>query len=536
MTMVSHLAAHNSEVSPHVEVPSTFNAASYFVDARLGEGRGDLIAIVYEGREISYTQIAAEMNQVGNALRGLGLAMEQRVLLLLLDSPEYAACFFGAMKIGAVPIPTNTLMKPADYRYFLNDSRAVIAVVSEPLLPLVEGIRAECPYLREIVVATTTPGGPTEAALKASGYRLYHELLAGASPDLEAVATSRDDAAFWLYSSGTTGFPKGAVHLHRDMVYATEYYARGILKMTENDRCYSVAKLFFAYGLGNGLYFPFGLGATTILLPARPEPRKVLELCEKQKPTLLFGVPTAFAAMLGQPGEFDLSSVRAGVSAGEALPKPVWERFKERFKVEILDGIGSTEVLHIFISNRPGAVRPGSTGQVVPGYAARVVDETGQEVGPGEEGHLLIKGQSTCAYYWNKWDKTRETLQGEWIRTGDKYHQDEDGYFWYHGRADDMIKAGGIWVSPVEVEGVLTEHPAVLETGVVGRMDADELIKPCAYVVLQSGYIPGPELEAELKQFVKDKIAVYKYPRWIEFVESLPRTATGKLQRFKLRQ
>ncbi len=513
-----------------VDVPAIFNAATYFVDRNLAEGRGAKTAIYCEDQEISYAQVAEQVNRAGNALKELGLQMEQRVLLLLLDTPEFPAAFFGAMKIGAVPIPTNTLMKPADYRYFLNDSRAAIAIVSEALLPTIEAIQTECPYLREVVVVSQ------DETHKSKGHKLFHELTSQASPDLEAVATSRDDAAFWLYSSGTTGFPKGAVHLHRDMVYCTEYYAKGILKMTEADRCFSVAKLFFAYGLGNGLYFPFGVGGATVLLPGRPEPRKIFELIAARQPTLLFGVPTAYAAMLTLPGEFDTSSLRAGVSAGEALPKAVWETFKNRFGVEILDGIGSTEVLHIFISNRTGKVKPGSTGQLVPGYEAKIVDEAGQEVGPNEEGHLLIKGESTCAFYWNKRDKTRETLLGEWIRTGDKYHQDEDGYYWYHGRADDMIKAGGIWVSPVEVEGALTDHPAILECGVVGRMDADELVKPCAFIVLKEGYVAGPELEAELKQFVKDKIAVYKYPRWIEFVETLPRTATGKLQRFKLRQ
>ncbi len=521
---------------PVVNVPPIFNAATYFVDRNLAEGRAAKTAIFYEDQEISYGQVAEMVNRTGHALRDLGLQMEQRVLLLLLDCPQFPAAFFGGMKIGAVPIPTNTLMKPADYRYFLNDSRAVFAIVSEPLLTLLEPVRSQCHYLQQIIVVSQQPGGPNDLALKSKGYLLFHELLETASPELEAVATSRDDAAFWLYSSGTTGFPKGAVHLHRDMVYCTEYYARGILNMTENDLTFSVAKLFFAYGLGNGLYFSFGVGGSTILHPGRPEPLKLFEITSRLKPTLFFGVPTAYAAMLSQPGEFDMSSVRSGVSAGEALPKAVWERFEKRFGVEILDGIGSTEVLHIFVSNRPDDIRPGSTGKVVPGYEAKIVDETGREVEPNEEGQLMIKGQSTCAYYWNKWDKTRETILGEWIRTGDKYHQDEDGYYWYHGRSDDMIKAGGIWVSPLEVENALIEHPAVQETGVVGRMDGDELLKPCAFVVVKSGYEAGPALEQELKQFVKDKIAVYKYPRWIVFVNMLPRTATGKLQRFKLRE
>ncbi len=524
------------EVAARVQVPDVFNAAAYFVDANLERGRGHNIAIYYEEQEYTFYQVAERVNRAGNAFKTLGLQMEQRVLLLLLDSPEFVASFFGAMKIGAVPIPTNTLMKPGDYRYFLNDSRATLVVVSEPLLALVEEIKAECPYLKNIIVVSDQPGSASDVIYKDRGYQLFHDICAAASDVLAVESTSKDDAAFWLYSSGTTGFPKGAVHLHRDMVYCYELYARGILKITEHDRCFSVAKLFFAYGLGNGLYFPFGAGAATVLHPGRPEPRKILEIIGRHQPTLFFGVPTAFAAMLATEGDFDTSSVRAGVSAGEALPRAIWERVKQRFGFEILDGIGSTEVLHIFISNRPGEVRPGSTGQVVPGYEARIIDDNGQTVEPGQEGHLLIKGQSICAYYWNKWDKTRETITGEWIRTGDKYHQDEDGYYWYLGRADDMIKAGGIWVSPVEVENALAEHPGVVEAGVVGRVDTGQLVKPCAYVVLKPGLASTPELEAELKQFVKDKIAVYKYPRWIEFVDSLPRTATGKLQRFKLRQ
>lgn len=521
--------SQNDYSLPRVTIPANFNAATWFVDRHLQEGRAAKPAIFYEGQEFSYGQVAETVNRAGNALRALGLQPEQRVLLLLLDSPEFVAAFFGAMKIGAVPIPTNTLLKPADYFYLLNDSRATVVLVSELLLPNLEAIRAECPHLREIVVVSQNQ------SLKEKGFKLFGELLAAAPAELEAFPSSRDDTAFWLYSSGTTGFPKGAVHRHCDMVYCAEYYAKNILKISENDRSFSVAKLFFAYGLGNGLYFPFAVGGATILLPTRAEPRKIFEIVAQYKPTLFYGVPTAYAGMLATEGDFDMSSVRQGISAGEALPKAVWARFKARFGVEILDGIGSTEVLHIFISNRPGAAKPGSTGQIVPGYEAQIIGDNGQPVADGEAGHLLIKGESTCVFYWNKWDKTRETIQGEWIRTGDKYHRDADGYYWYHGRADDMIKVSGIWVSPLEVENALSEHPAVLEAGVIGKTDSDELVKPCAYVVLKQGFSGSEELSAELKQFVKDKIAPYKYPRWIEFVETLPRTATGKLQRFKLR-
>ncbi len=524
--------------SPTINIPGTFNAASYFVDANLERGYGGRTAIICEGREYSYAQIAELVNRTGNAFRTIGLDLEQRVLMLTLDCPEFVASFFGAMKIGAVAVPLNTLMKSQDYDYFLKDSRARLLVVSEPLLPLVEPILAGLRYLKHVIVVCNQPGGATEASFKEKGYLLFHEITAAASPELEAEPTSKDDAAFWLYSSGTTGSPKGAVHLHHDMVYATELYARRVLNIGPDDRCYSVAKLFFAYGLGNGLYFPFAVGASTVLLPGRPEPKKIFELCAATKPTLFYGVPTAYAGMLTLPElpEYNLESVRQGISAGEPLPKHIWEKFKSRFGVEILDGIGSTEILHIFISNRAGKVKPGSSGQIVAGYEAKIVDEHGQEVPANEEGNLLIKGDSTTAYYWNKHDKTKETIVGDWIRTGDKYHVDEDGYFWYHGRGDDMIKAGGIWVSPIEVENALIEHPAVLECGVVGHTDNDDLVKPMAYITLKPGFAANPELEAELKQFVKDKIAVYKYPRWIMFVDSLPRTATGKLQRFRLRE
>jgi benzoate-CoA ligase len=361
-------------------------------------------------------------------------------------------------------------------------------------------------------------------------------LLDSGSSELEAEPTNKDDAAFWLYSSGSTGFPKGCVHLHHDMVVATEHYARGVLQIAEGDRCFSVAKLFFAYGLGNGLYFPFAVGATTVLFPGPPAPANVMEIVRRQRPTLFFSVPTSYAQLLAQQDECDFSSVRWGVSAGEALPPAVFERFQKRFGVTILDGIGSTEILHIFISNQPDAIRPGSSGKLVDGYEARILDDDGQPVPQGEIGSLLVKGDSTCALYWNKHEKTKDTIEGHWIRTGDKYYVDQDGFYWYAGRSDDMLKVGGIWVSPVEVENALVEHAAVLEAGVVGREDQDRLIKPIAYVVCAPGVTGSPELAHELQEFVRTKLAEYKRPRWVEFVTELPKTATGKTQRFKLRQ
>ena len=522
--------------TPRIEVPDQFNIATAMVDENVTSGRGDRVAIYYGEQRFTYRDVQSMVNKMGNALKGLGLEPEQRVLLLLLDCPEFVASFFGAIKIGAVPIPTNTMMKPADYEYFLNDSRAPVLVVQDSLLEVIEPIRKNLKYVRQIVVV----GEP------AKGYPSYNELTAKASADLKAAETSKDDSAFWLYSSGSTGFPKGAVHLHHDIIYAADLYARQVLGITENDIMFSAAKLFFAYGLGNNLYFPFRVGAAAVLYPGRPLPDKMFEVITRYRPTIYYGVPTLYGSMLQYKEDLEkanpemkkvneLSSVRLCVSAGEALPADIFNRWKEKFGVEILDGIGSTEVLHIFLSNRPAQVNPGSSGTLVPGYEARIVDEKGIEQPVGEIGNLMIKGESTCAYYWNKHQKTKETILGEWINTGDKYYQDKDGYFWYCGRADDMLKVGGIWVSPVEVENTLIEHSAVLESAVVGHVDEEGLVKPKAFVVLKPGYKGNPDLAGELQNFVKSKIALYKYPRWIEFVDELPKTATGKIRRFVLR-
>jgi benzoate-CoA ligase len=512
-----------------LRIPDTFNVATAFIDENLVQGRGRKIALYYEDKTYTYQDVFDMVNKTGNALKELGVEMEQRVLMIMLDSPEFVATFWGAIKIGAVPVPVNTLMRAVDYEYFLNNSRAKVLVVHEALLPEIEKIQKQFKYLRHIVVV---------GKAKASQISFY-EMLDRASPNLEAAETHKDDVAFWLYSSGSTGLPKGAVHLHHDMMYCAEYYARGILGISEQDITFSAAKLFFAYGLGNNLYFPFRVGASAVLYPGRPTPDKMFEILKKYRPTLFYAVPTLYGAML-QTAEKDAQyevppSVRLCISAGEALPAEIYRRWKDRFGVEILDGIGSTEVLHIFLSNQPGKVKPGSSGTVVPGYEAKIVDEGDQEVPVGEIGNLLIKGDSTAAYYWNNQEKTRQTILGEWIRTGDKYYRDSEGYYWYCGRSDDMLKVGGMWVSPVEVESTLIEHPAVLESAVVGALDEENLIKPKAFVVLREGYHPSPELVEELQTFVKNKIAPYKYPRWIEFVKELPKTATGKIQRFKLR-
>nr|MBA2288020.1 benzoate-CoA ligase family protein [Ktedonobacteraceae bacterium] len=405
----------------------------------------------------------------------------------------------------------------------------------------IKSILPQLKYLRHIVVIGLEPAIAGTSLASERGQVILHDFeqwTGSASANLETAETSKDDSAFWLYSSGSTGFPKGCVHLQHDMTYCTEYYAKNILGLREEDITFSAAKLFFAYGLGNNLYFPFGVGASAVYHPGRPLAEDMFKVVERYRPTIFYGVPTLYASMLALPDaekRFDFSSVRACVSAGEALPAEILRRWQEKFTVPILDGIGSTEILHIFISSRPGAIRPGSTGKIVPGYEALVADESGHPVQQGEIGNLLIKGDSTAASYWNKHEKTKETINGHWIHTGDKYYVDEDGYYWYAGRADDMIKVSGQWVSPTEVEGALFAHPAVMETAVVGDFDSDKLVKPRAYVVLKPGYEPADALAEELKTFVKTRLAPFKYPRWVVFLPELPKTATGKTQRFKLR-
>jgi benzoate-CoA ligase family protein len=516
-------------LAPPISLPDEFNAATYFIDRHMDEGRREKIAIECGDTRVTFGQLYTRVNQFGNALKRLAVRIEERVLLLLLDTPDFAVSFFGAIKIGAVPVPVNTLLKPDDYKYLLNNSRARVAIVSESLLPLIQSIRRdELRYLETVVVVGEASPGTVSV----------DHLLKNSSSDLEPAPTRKDDAAFWLYSSGSTGQPKGCVHLQHDMVVSAKRYAEAILKISEQDRFFSVAKLFFAYGLGNGLYFPLAVGATSILLSGPPRPQSVFEIVERHRPTLFFSVPSNFVKLLAYTDatrEFDLSSIRHAISAGEALPAAVFHRFKARFGVEILDAIGSTEALHMVISNAPGEVRPGSSGRLLAGFEAKIVDDNDQPVATGEVGNLLVKADSACAYYWNEHEKTKATIAGHWLRTGDKYHQDEDGYFWYAGRTDDMLKVSGVWVSPIEIERVLVEHPAVEEVAVVFRKDADDLPKPAACVVLRDRATGTPALSHELQEFVLQKLPVFKRPHWIEFLPELPKTATGKVQRYKLR-
>ena len=510
--------------------PERYNATSDLLDSNLEAGRGDKVAIrVIGGPELTYAEVATGANRVGNALAGLGVEIENRVLMAVLDGPEFATTFFGAIKLGAVPIPVNTNLKPQDYLYFLNDSRAKVAVVSQPLADAFRQVRGELRHLKHLIVVGEA--GPGELG--------FAELTDAADERLDPADTGRDDMCFWLYSSGTTGFPKGVVHLQHDMRVCVDTYARSVLGIGPDDVTFSVAKLYFAYGLGNALYFPFAAGASTILLAGAPAPATVLEIVRRHRPTLYFAVPTSYANTLAADPEVwetaDFSSVRLAVSAGEPLASSVLERWRARTGLELLDAIGSTECCHIFISNRPGEVRPDSTGRVVPGYEARIVDDDGQEVRPDEVGSLLVKGDSICAFYWNQHERTKRTIHGEWIDTGDRYTRDADAYFHYQGRSDDMLKVGGIWVSPTEVEAAISAHDAVLECAVVAVVDEQRLVLPEAYVVLQPGRPAGVELEVELRDHVRSRLAHFKCPRDFHFVPDLPKTATGKIQRFKLR-
>jgi len=529
---------------PIPDIPEQFNAVTDFIDRHLTAGRGDRIALRWNGQAVTYAQLAANVNRAGNALRRLGVRPEERVLLAMFDSPAFVYSFWGAIKIGAVPVPVNTFLQPDEYAYLLHDSRASVLIASHEIWPAIAPLTTR--WLRHRL--TTGKPALSKACPEQSrrveepasnGEALsFERLLEQEAPSLEPEPTHRDDTALWLYSSGSTGTPKGVIHLHGDLLYCVETYAREVLSIRPDDVTLAAPRLFFAYGLGGGMYFALHAGATAVLVSERPAPESMFTALHQYRPTIFFGVPTLYASMLQvkeAERRYDLSNLRLCVSAGEPLPAELFLRWKERFGVEILDGIGTTEALHIFLSNRASQVKPGSSGIPVPGYEIRLTDENGQDVQQGEIGDLLVKGGSVTAGYWHKQETTRHALLGAWLRTGDKYYQDADGVFWYCGRSDDMLKVSGQWVSPAEVEGLLFQHPAVLEAAVVGWEDENRLIKPKAFVVLKDGYAPSSTLAEELQAFVKARTLPHKYPRWIEFTVELPKTATGKIQRYKLR-
>jgi benzoate-CoA ligase len=519
--------ADHSTVPPKINIPRAYNAAHDLIERNLAAGCANKVAFIDDAGSYTYGDLAERVDRFAHALVELGLRAEERALLALHDTIDFPTAFLGSIKAGIVPIAVNTLLTSADYEYMLCDSRARALVVSAPLLDSFVSVLPRAPGLKHVIVS----GGD------AGKHHSFSKLLASSRAPFEAAATTCDDPCFWLYSSGSTGSPKGTVHVHSSLIQTAELYAKPIMGIQENDVVFSAAKLFFAYGLGNALTFPMSVGATAVLMAERPTPASVAARLRKHQPTIFYGVPTLFASMLASPDlpRRDELRLRCCTSAGEALPEDIGKRWTEHFGVDIYDGIGSTEMLHIFLSNRPGDVRYGTTGKPVPGYEVRLVNDAGEPVPVGETGELQISGPTSAALYWNNRQKTCNTFMGQWTRSGDKYIQDDDGYFIYAGRSDDMLKVSGIYVSPIEVESVLIAHESVLECGVVGREDDEKLIKPCAFIVLKPGHRGSPELADALKAHVKAKLAPYKYPRWFEFVEELPKTATGKIQRFKLR-
>jgi benzoate-CoA ligase len=521
--MLSSRADH-SVSPPFVDIPREYNAAHDLLERNAGRSSKPAFIDASSGATLTYGELTDQSHRFANALRAQGFAPESRILLAMHDTTEWPVAFLGCILAGVVPIAANTLLTTPDFDFMLRDSRAQGLIVSNALLPAFEPLLNN-PALRSVIVAgvETSESNTTLA-----------QLIRAQAATKNIANTCADEACFWLYSSGSTGTPKGTVHLHSHLIQTAELYGRGVLGIQESDVVYSAAKLFFAYGLGNGLTFPMSVGATTVLLPSRPTPAEVFGILKKHQPTIFYGVPTLYAALLADPARPQKAELKLRVctSAGEALPAEIGKKWTAHYGCEILDGIGSTEMLHIFLSNRPGQVRYGSTGKAVPGYELRIVGDDGSECGVGEIGELQIKGPSAALMYWNNRAKTKATFAGDWTRSGDKYTVDADGYYTYSGRTDDMLKVGGIYVSPFEVEASLMTHPAVLEVAVIGLADADELVKPKAFVVLKAGQAASAD---DLKAHVKQQLAPYKYPRWIEFVPELPKTATGKIQRFKLR-
>jgi benzoate-CoA ligase family protein len=512
--------------------PERFNLAAYLLEHNLDAGRGDKIALRWKHEEFSYAQLSSASNSLGRAMLDLGLVMEQRVLLALSDRPEFCHAWFATLKAGGVFAMVNPENDAAALADYLDYTRAPIAIVDAAMAPLFVELAKNSPYLKAVIVA----GGENTCDLPAlaPGQYAMSELIAGASADALMADTHRHDIAGWLFTSGSTGRPKAAVHFHEDFAFNIETYAKSVLGIREDDVTAGVPKLFFGYATGTNLMFPFAVGASTVLFDERSSPEKIFEIVETYRPTMLTSVPTMIGRMLTleqSGGARDLSSLRLVLSAGEKLPEELQLRWLERCGVEILDGIGSAELFHIYISNRPGAVRPGSLGQAVPGYDCQVVGDDGQPVPTGETGRLWVRGESAALCYWQAHEASKETFAGDLVMTSDLFRQDDDGYFFYEGRADDLLKVGGRWVAPMKVEECLLSHPAVNQAAVVGWRDDEELVKPMAFVVLAAGHTGDEVLTKTLKDWVKTELAPHTYPRWIRFVDDLPKNDRGKVDR-----
>ena len=513
--------------------------ADYFLYHNLEEGRENKICLYFDDQTFTYGEVARKANATGNALRMLGVRMEDRVLIVLPDCPEFVWTWFGAARIGAVITMVNPLLPADDYRYYLNYTRARAAIVHEAFLkPFAEAALA-AEYLRAVLVVGSEEALDAQTIDSHSHIKSFSfsEVVSAQPTACRAADTHRDDMAIWLFTSGSTGRPKGAVHLQHDLPYNTEVFAKRTMGVNENDLTLSVPKLFFGYATGTNLLFPFAGGGATALFAERSTPDKMFEMIERYRPTILTTVPTMINSMLNveNANAHDLSSIRFCYSAGEALPAELYHRWKEMFDVEICDGIGSAEMFHIYITNRPGDVKPGSLGRIVKGYEAKIVDADENEVPVGEMGTLKIKGDSAALCYWNAHEKSKATFAGDWCTTGDQFHNDAEGYYWYHGRTDDMLKVSGIFVAPAEIENCLLQHEAVLECVVVGHQDEDGLVKPKAFIVTRDSSATNEQLAEEIKLFVKTRLAAYKYPRSIEFVEALPKNDRGKIDRRVLR-
>jgi benzoate-CoA ligase len=512
-----------------MSLPARFNFAEHLF--ALNRGRAERVAYVDDRGPLTYGQLEQRARRLAGALRAAGLRREERVLLLMHDTHDWPVSFLGCLYAGVVPVAVNTLLTREDYAYMLEHSRAQAALVSGALLPMLLSAMESATHELGTVLVAEPQGDLPHGAVA------FDAALAQADPPAHPAATTPDDPGFWLYSSGSTGKPKGTVHTHGNLWWTAELYGKAVLGLTEKDVCFSAAKLYFAYGLGNALTFPLSVGASVLLMAERPTPDAVFQRWTRttHRPTVFFGAPTGFAGMLASPRlpARDAVGLRMCSSAGEALPAEIAQRFKAHFGCDIIDGIGSTEMLHVFLSNRPGDVRYGTTGKPVGGYEIALRGEDGGPVADGEVGDLYIRGPSAALMYWGNREKTRDTFQGGWTKSGDKYVRDADGYYTYAGRSDDMLKVSGIYVSPFEVEATLMQHPAVLEAAVIGTQDAEGLTKTKAFVVLKDG---ASATDEELKLFVKERLAPYKYPRLIEFLAELPKTATGKIQRFRLRE